>query len=367
MNGLFYLAAIPVFAVIVLIHEFGHFVTAKWADIRVEEFGIGFPPRAFGIRRGETIYSINWLPLGGFVRMPGENGEVTDAQGVVDKRTFAAKPAYKRLIVLAAGVTMNLLLAVVLLGAADAVGRPEFRAVVGSVQSGSPAAVAGMQSGDTIVAINGHAVKYSEEVVATVSGAVDHAPKGATAQPVVVVVRHPGQSDTVTLTVAARVAPAAGQGHLGITFNQTHPVIARVPLWQAPAAGVREVGTIVGGIFTAIQQIIRGVLPFQDAFQGPVGIVRTTGEVAGAVPTVGWYPILYLTGALSVSLAVVNILPIPALDGGRIMLILIELARGGKRLSPSREALINLGGIAALLLLMVLITVADIGRIFGGN
>jgi regulator of sigma E protease len=154
---------------------------------------------------------------------------------------------------------------------------------------------------------------------------------------------------------------------MGVIFNLTHPVIARVPLWQAPAAGVRDVGETIGGIFGAIQQIIRGVLPFQDAFQGPVGIVSTTGQVAGAVPTIGWYPILYLTAALSVSLAVVNILPIPALDGGRIMLILVELARGGKRLSPSREAIINLAGMAALLLLMVIITAFDIGRLFGSN
>ena len=366
MNGFFYLAAIPVFAVIVLIHELGHFLTAKWADIRVEEFGFGMPPRAFGIRRGETIYSINWLPLGGFVRMPGENGETTDAQGVADPRSFAAKPAYKRIIVLAAGVTMNILLAVVLFSAAEAVGRPEFRAIVGEVQAQSPAEAAGMQTGDTIVAINGHAVKYSEDVSIAVSSVTDRAAKD-TSVPVTVVVRHPGQADTTTLTVDARVTPPAGQGHLGITFNQTNPVIVHVPLWQAPAAGVRDVGETVGGIFGAIQQIIRGVLPFQQAFQGPVGIVSTTGQVAGAVPRIGWYPILYLTAALSVSLAVVNILPIPALDGGRILLILVELARGGKRLNPNREAIINLAGIAALLMLMVIITFFDIGRLFGSN
>jgi regulator of sigma E protease len=366
MSWYFYLAAIPVFAVIVLIHELGHFLTAKWADIRVEEFGFGMPPRAFGIRRGETIYSINWLPLGGFVRMPGENGETTDAQGVADPRSFAAKPAYKRIIVLAAGVTMNILLAIVLFGAADAIGRPEFRAVVGEVQTQSPAAAAGMQVGDTLVAINGHAIKYTEDVTSAVENVTNRAARGTTV-PVTVVVRHPGQADTTTLTVAARVTPPSGQGHLGISFNQTNPVIVRVPLWQAPAAGVRDVAETVGGIFGAIQQIIRGVLPFQQAFQGPVGIVSTTGQVAGAVPRLGVYPVLYLTAALSVSLAVVNILPIPALDGGRILLILVELSRGGKRLSPDREAIINLAGIAALLLLMVLITVSDIGRLFGGN
>src|SRR5258707_8840904 len=163
MSWLFYLAAIPVFAVIVLIHEFGHFITAKWAGIRVEEFGIGFPPRAIGIRRGETIYSINWLPLGGFVRMAGENGELPDAQGTSDPRSFAAKPASKRLIVLVAGVTMNLLLAVALFSVAAAVGQPEDPApkpaVLGTIESGSPAAQAGLQAGADAAAGGGRAVK----------------------------------------------------------------------------------------------------------------------------------------------------------------------------------------------------------------
>src|SRR5260370_36866322 len=108
MSWLFYLAAIPVFAVIVLIHEFGHFITAKWAGIRVEEIGIGFPPRAIGIRRGETIYSINWLPLRGVVRMAGENGELTDAQGTSDPRNFAATPPSNRLVALVAVAHIDL-------------------------------------------------------------------------------------------------------------------------------------------------------------------------------------------------------------------------------------------------------------------
>ncbi|HEV2235157.1 MAG TPA: RIP metalloprotease RseP [Ktedonobacterales bacterium] len=465
MNPLFYLAAVPVFTAIVVIHELGHFLTAKWADIRVDEFAIGFPPRAWGIQRGETMYAINWLPLGGYVRMPGENGETTDAQGVADPRSFAAKPAHKRIIVLAAGVTMNILLAIVLFGAAEAVGHPAFAAAVDTVEPGSPAAVAGMRWGDTIVAIDGHPVKYTEDVINYVGDAIDKAAPRAEALPVTVTVVHRGESRPVALVVPARVHLKSGQGHLGIVFDQSplypaavgtvkpgspearaglrsgdiilavngqavtyskdvaaqldgavsaagehtasvpvtllvrhqgqsapiavvvparvypasdgsrlnvvldqsHPVLVRTPLWQAPGAGLRDVGETVGGIFTAVQQIIRGVLPFQDAFQGPIGIVSTTGQVANAVPRLGLYPILYLTAALSVSLAVVNILPIPALDGGRIMLILVELVRKGKRLSPDREAIINLAGIAVLLTLMVIITVMDVGRIAGGN
>src|SRR5215831_21359994 len=158
MNNWFLLAAIPVFGVCVLVHEFGHFITAKWAGIRVEEFGVGFPPRLFGIKRGETIYSLNWLPIGGFVRMPGENGETTDEQGVYDPRSFAAKSPSKRLIVLLAGVVMNVLMAFVLLTAAEVIGQPDatrIPPVVGTIQPDSPAAQAGLKTGDRFLSING--------------------------------------------------------------------------------------------------------------------------------------------------------------------------------------------------------------------
>lgn len=360
------LAAIPIFAVIVLVHEFGHFITAKWAGIRVDEFGIGFPPRAIGIKRGETIYSINWLPIGGFVRMPGENGETTDENGVPDPRSFASKSAGKRLIVLLAGVTMNMLLAIVLFSVADAVGRLDYPAVVGTVQTGSPGAAAGLRDGDKIFSVDGHAVTNWISFVTAVSDGADKAPSGASTYPVVLVVQHPGSADQVTLTINARAHPGANQGHIGVTHTDK-PVVIRTPLWQAPIAGVQEVGNTLGAIGDAIHQILRGTLSPADAFQGPVGIVTTSGDVASLVPQVGWYPILYLTGALSVSLAIVNVLPIPALDGGRVLLILIEIARRGKRLSPEREGLVTLAGIAVIISLMAVVTYFDITRLVTGR
>src|SRR5215472_7840381 len=126
INPLYYLAAIPVFGLLVIAHEFGHFIIAKRAGIRVDEFAIGFPPRLFSFRRGETLYSINLLPLGGYVRMPGENGETTDEAGNYDPRSFASKPAGTRAIVLLAGVTMNFLLAFLLFTAFAAAGQPQY-------------------------------------------------------------------------------------------------------------------------------------------------------------------------------------------------------------------------------------------------
>src|SRR5512146_1391202 len=120
------LAAIPVFGLLIFVHEFGHFITAKWAGIRVDEFALGFPPRLLSVKRGETTYSLNALPIGGYVRMPGENGETTDENGNYDPRNFAAKPASKRAIVLVAGVTMNMLLAVVCFTVAEMVGQVNY-------------------------------------------------------------------------------------------------------------------------------------------------------------------------------------------------------------------------------------------------
>src|SRR5215471_3305752 len=218
MNNWFLLAAIPVFGVCVLVHEFGHFMTAKWAGIRVEEFGIGFPPRLVGFRKRDsggweviwfggksyaedtyssqkryqyeslsgagtalpeaikgdgfarnnqvetrgsdhTIYSINFLPIGGFVRMPGENGDVNDPDGNYDPQSFAAKSAGKRIIVLIAGVTMNVILAVVLFTIAYGLGEPTLPAAIGKVVPNSPAAAAGLRPNDTILSVNGQSVQ----------------------------------------------------------------------------------------------------------------------------------------------------------------------------------------------------------------
>jgi regulator of sigma E protease len=358
------LAAIPVFAVIVLVHEFGHFITAKWAGIRVDEFGIGFPPRAIGIKRGETIYSINWLPLGGFVRMPGENGDATDENGVIDPRSFAAKPASKRLVVLLAGVTMNLILAVVLFSAAHAIGQVDYPATISQVLPGSPAAQAGMRPGDHIISVNGQKVSDWSSFVSDVAVAANKAPASSATVPVGLVVQHAGSHQSVPLTVNALIHPGPNQGHIGVKLDDSHPFYIRTPLWQAPIAGVQEVGATIGAIGTAFQQIFRGTLSPADAFQGPVGIVQDSGQAASAIPQFGWSPVIWLTGALSVSLAIVNVLPIPALDGGRVLLILIEIARRGKRLSPEREGLITLAGFGVLISLMLVVTYFDVSRIF---
>lgn len=414
MNNWFLLAAIPVFGVCVLVHEFGHFITAKWAGIRVEEFGIGFPPRLVGFRKRDsggweviwfsgkhnpedtyisqqephyssassvvstipetmigqstpyntkiktgasdhTIYSINFLPIGGFVRMPGENGDVNDPGGNYDPQSFAAKSAGKRIIVLVAGVTMNIILAMILFTIAYGLGEPTFPATIGKVVPGSPAYVAGLQPGDTIVSANGHPVQLFTDVQNVVNKAITADNNQHATVPVELEVRHSGEKQTVSTTVHVRVHPPQGQGPMGV---EEKIVFVSSPLWQAPFKGIQHTFTVTGDFINQIAQMIAGAVKPQLA--GPVGIVKITGEVASSVPDLGWWPILSLTAILSLNLAIINILPFPALDGGRILLILIELLRGGKRLKPEREGIINFIGMAILLTLMVIITVNDV-------
>ncbi|MBV9232273.1 MAG: site-2 protease family protein, partial [Chloroflexi bacterium] len=375
MNNWYLLAAIPVFGLLVLVHEFGHFITAKWAGIRVEEFGLGIPPRLLGFRKRDqggweiiwfggnrdeetnvtqqtpfngtsggvsnlatpsshTIYSLNFLPIGGFVRMPGENGDIEDVNGNYDPQSFAAKSASKRIIVLVAGVVMNFLLAMVLFTIIYAQGDPtsDPRSVIGQVVPGSPAAAAGLHDHDMIVAVNGQPVKLFSDMANLVNKVIsDDKGQHATVAIHLLVERH-GVSQPIPITVNALVNPPSGQGHMGVVANI---IFVSAPIWQAPFKGIAHTFDITHEFIDQIGQMIIGAV--RPQLSGPVGIVRITGQEAQSSVDLGWWPILNLTAILSLNLAIINILPFPALDGGRILLILIELVRGGKRLKPERE------------------------------
>lgn len=380
MSGWYLLAAIPVFGLLVFVHEFGHFITAKWSGIRVEEFGFGFPPRLFGIKRGETIYSINWIPLGGFVRMPGENGETTDDAGNYDPRSFASKPAWRRAIVLVAGVTMNAILAFLLFGLAYASGESGYSPVIQYVCAGSPAADAGMQPGDKIVSVDGQSTVLETDVTQIVNNDISAAPKGAASVPVQITFQD-AQGATHTGTIGARTADLSNtpcknaqgatikdnqgnlftsQGPVGIVFGNTVVATRHYPLTQIPGLAVQQAGVMLGGFVQLIRSIFDGAFNIHQV-AGPAGIVHFTGEAASLIPQLGWFPLLNLTAFLSLNLAIINILPFPALDGGRLALLGLEVVRRGKRLDPRHEGLIHLVGMAVLLLLVVIITWNDIG------
>lgn len=420
MNNWYLLAAIPVFGLLILVHEFGHFITAKWAGIRVEEFGLGFPPRLIGFRKrttggweiisfgtrftappvatdsscpppihrpsveeetlavahskqspfagtsggittkgapvsDNTIYSLNLLPLGGFVRMPGENGDINDESGSYDPKSFAAKPAWKRIIVLSAGVIMNILLAMLLFTIAFGLGEPTFPAQIDRVVPGSPADMAGLRPGDTIVSVNNQPIHLFSDLRDIVNKAITDDNNQHATIPLTLIIKHTGQTNLTPTTINVREHPPQGQGPMGI---QGKVVLVSSPLWQAPLKGVSFTVTTTGQFIQAIGQTFTGAVPVQVI--GPVGIVRLTGDVAQTVPDEGFWPILSLTALLSLNLAIINILPFPALDGGRIVLVLVEIVRGGKRLKPEREGMINLVGFALLLTLMLVITFFDV-------
>ena len=380
MSGWYLLAAIPVFGLLVFVHEFGHFITAKWSGIRVEEFGFGFPPRLFGVKRGETIYSINWIPLGGFVRMPGENGEINDDSGNYDPRSFASKPAWRRAVVLVAGVTMNAILAFLLFGLAYASGESGYSPLIQSVCYNSPAGAAGIQPGDKIISVDGQSTVLETDVTQIVQNDITAAPQGAKSVPVQITYQD-AHGATTTKTIDARTGdlsttacknaqgatikdqqgnPFTSQGPIGIVFANTVVATRHYPLTQIPGLAVQQAGIMLGGFGELIRNIFDGAFNIHQV-AGPAGIVRFTGEAASLIPQLGWFPLLNLIAFLSLNLAIINILPFPALDGGRLALLGLEVIRRGKRLDPRHEGLIHLVGMAVLLLLVVIITWNDIG------
>lgn len=352
--------AILMFAVLVLVHEFGHFITAKRAGVRVDEFAIGFPPRLFSFKRGETTYSLNLLPLGGYVRMPGENGEMTNEQGDPDPRTFAAQSAGKRALILVAGVAMNFIFAwVIYTGLFAFQGQPiPNQAYITSIASKSPAQAAHLQANDRILAINGEPVTDASSVQSAIAKAMNADKSNSATVPLTITILRNGEQETIQ--VNARRHPPSGQGAIGIVIGSKY---TPVPLWQTPFLGVQQVGGDFAAEGEGIHEILIGAIKPSDAVAGPVGIVQIAGEASNA----GLGAALSFMAFLSWNLAVVNLLPIPGLDGGRLLILGVEVLRRGKRLAPEREALINLAGMVFLLSLIAVITVNDISRIVSGH
>ncbi len=289
--------------------------------------------------------------------MPGENGDATDDEGNYDPQSFAAKSAGKRIAVLCAGVVMNFLLGIVLFTIAYSVGQPVATndPVIGTVQSGSPAQAAGLRPDDRVLSVNGQPVKSFSQMHDVVDKAMKADTHHGATLLVTLVILHSNSSVPMTIVVNARTHPAPDSGAMGVSGKVN---LVKAPIWEAPIKGVQQTFDFIRTYLGLIGQMIVGAI--QPQFSGPVGIARVTGDVAQTVPYYGWWPILSLTAILSLNLAIFNILPFPALDGGRVFLILVEILRGGKRLKPEREGLINFVGLAVLLLLMVVVTVSDV-------
>lgn len=390
---------------LVVMHELGHFITAKLAGVRVLEFGLGYPPKLWSFRFGKprpcrptagertffvggralagthaaagaesesvkdaegalctderTEYTINLLPLGGFVRMLGEE----DAS---DPCSLAAKPAWIRIIVLGAGAVVNLILPIILFTATFMIPQQVAvsRVIITHVSTASPAQRAGLQSGDQILSVDGDRVQNLADVANDIQ-------------------LHRGQTmtfqikrgrDILSKQVYGRwnppqeVDPVTGarqrEGPTGISLSAPDPFTKSqsYPIWQAAP---KAIGATVDSLILARNQIISWVAARSTPqVAGPVGIAQATGEVAKQA---GWAALLQFAALLSINLGVFNLLPLPMLDGGRIFFVLIEVLRGGKRVAPEKEALVHLIGFVVLISLVVVISYFDVARIIHGG
>lgn len=342
-------AFILLLGVMVLVHELGHFILAKRAGVKVEEFGFGYPPRLFAIKRGETEYSINLIPLGGFVRMLGE-------EDPTHPRSFARARKWWRVSILAAGSLMNIFLAMVFFAGSFMAGWPtpvETQVRVMHTAPASPAEAAGLQTGDTILEINGERVDKSTRL-----RPIAEANKG---KEISILVERDGSQLTLNLTPRATWPP--NEGPIGIAAEDYPTKIVPVsqPFFEAIVSGVRQAVGVVLFILYVPVLLIRGLLPLELARPvSPIGIYQITSQATAATVDTGWlFPILNLAGLLSASLGVANLLPIPGLDGGRLVFVVLEALRG-KRVSPEREGFIHLVGMALLVSLVLVVAYFDI-------
>jgi len=361
-----------VLVVLILVHEFGHFIVAKLSGIRVDEFGIGFPPKLFGKKYGETEYTVNALPIGGFVKIYGEDPTEEQYAGADSERSFVRKPRYIQAAVLVAGVVMNIVLAFVLysttymLGMPTAVAEGEVRPYmdtpelyVTSVLPDSPAATT-LQTGDQIVSIaRDNSVLTGEDALSP--RAVSNFIAQSDAQTVTLdIVRH-GKPLEVTVTPQAGVVPESPE-RAAAGFTLSLVGMERLPFLQALVAGAQNTYQtlvhITVGLGTLAAQVVHGTADLTHV-AGPVGIVTMVGDAAA----LGLSWLLTFTAFISLNLAVINLLPIPALDGGRLVFVIIEgITR--RTIKPVIARTVNQVGFVALLLLMVLVTAHDVLRLF---
>lgn len=371
--------------VLVVVHEFGHFLAAKAFGIKVLEFGIGFPPKAATyLRRGGTEYTLNWLPIGGFVRLLGE-------EDPTDPQSLAAAARWKRLTVMFAGVFMNLIIAILLLTVGFMVPRDRSLAgaQVSSVVAGSPASQAnitgtmrdgsqplqGLQPGDRVLEVEGRDVKNTNELI--------YANRLNLGETQTWVISRGGS--TLTAKVFARWHPPSGQGPTGISVSAPatclqfddqgtctkmellYPYTESVWYypWEALPKGVSSLWDTLILTKNEIQARIggNGGSPSGDdqpAFTGPVGIASTTGQL---IDEQGWRPLIEFAALLSLNLAIFNALPLPMLDGGRMFFVFVEILRRGRRIAPEKEALVHLTGFALLMAGVLVVTYFDIARL----
>lgn len=337
-------------SILVLVHEFGHFIAAIKTGVRVEEFGLGLPPKIFGKKIGKTTFSLNLLPIGGFCRLYGEEG---GGKGGI---AFNNKNPWQKLIIVLGGVLMNLVLAIVIFSLVYAIlGVPQEtdRVKIVGIAQNSPAEIAGLKEDDQIYKVDSKVITNPSELTSEVAKF-----KGKT---VSLDIKRNNQDQQVNIGI--RENPPQGEGSMGVAISNTEMV--KVPWYQfykGIGAGFKEAffwGKIIGGgVGSMVQKLLMGQIP-KDV-SGPIGMFEATSSIKKSQ---GMLALVHFFGVVSVNLAVVNILPFPALDGGRIIFVIYEMIFR-KRANQKVEMAVNNIGMLILLSLILLITAGDVMRIF---
>ncbi len=354
-----------ILSILILIHEAGHFFTAKLFGIKVEEFGFGFPLTRpiFSFKRGETTYSFYPALIGGFVKLYGEDeagsGSVKMKQKEVKKdlhRAFFARPIWQRMTVILAGVFMNFALAVLIISflfSVVGVQIPGDKVIISEVLKNSPAANAGLKSGDLIIAVDNRKITSAEQLIGYTK---NHLGEQLTLQV-------KSDEKEKSLKIIPRKVYPPNEGPMGVAISQ-NVISQKYPWYQAPFVGtwvaIKQTWLIASGLGTLVTQLVtKAAIP--SGVAGPVGIAQLTGIVCTNTSSC-----LSFISLLSLNLAIINILPIPALDGGRLLFIAIEgIFR--KKVDAKIEAYAHAIGMAILLGLIVLITLHDLIRIITGQ
>jgi regulator of sigma E protease len=345
------MAIIPFFLIIsflILVHELGHFFSARWLNIPVHELGIGFPPRILSFKKGSTTYSLNLFFIGGFVRLQGEEDpNITDG--------FANQNILKRALVISSGSLVNLVLPIILFTIIAAIPKQIIVGdiIVQDIALNSPANLSGLQIDDHIIAINGKRIETINDVSVTIFESMGN--------PTSIIVDRNGK--IIEKSLSPRLLPPEGEGPIGIQIVIENPKtnVVQEPLWKAPLTGLNRMINTIRLISVEIGHWISG--DSTPDLAGPIGIARLTGDVARA----GIVPLLELTALLSLNLGIINLLPIPMLDGGKMFFIACEFARKGRRISPKRESQVHFIGLMLLMSIFIMISYNDILKLLSGE
>ena len=349
-------------SILVLVHEFGHFFAAKFTGVKVEEFGLGLPPKIWGKKIKGTIWSLNWLPIGGFCKLEGE--DLTEKKFLKSKTSFVSKNPWQKGLIVLGGVLMNIVLAVTIFATVyTIVGVPTQtdKVKIISINKNSPAEKVGLTEGDVVMAVNNVIVKSPNELTAEVA-------KYKGKQIKLRITRLSGQANyelgiTKDVMIEVREKPPAGEGSMGVAISNTEMVkIKWYEFYKGIVAGFKEAYFWGKIIATGVGQMVGGLLTgnVPKDVSGPIGMYEATSSIN---KNQGILAVIHFFGIVSVNLAVVNVLPFPALDGGRIIFVAYELFTK-KRANQKFEATVNNIGMLILLTMIVLITVGDVMRIF---